>query len=70
MNGMQTLDMQTQKKRDNYNKVCAGFSISVLIFAKTVKQPQIGKKQNKTKKPDGTPIVILGNERFTHLILN
>jgi len=37
--------MQTQKKRDNYNKVCAGFSISsLLIFAKTVKWSQIGKK--------------------------
>lgn len=49
MNGMQTLDMQTQKKRDNYNKVCAGFSISVLIFAKTVKWSQIGKKKTKQK---------------------
>lgn len=49
MNGMQTLDMQTQKKRDNYNKVCAGFSISVLIFAKTVKWSQIGKKKPKQK---------------------
>lgn len=45
---MQRLDMQTQKKRDNYNKVCVGFSISVLIFAKTVKQLQIQKtKLNK-----------------------
>jgi len=41
----------TQKKRDNYNKVCAGFSISsVLIFAKTVKWSQIGGKKKTTKK--------------------
>lgn len=70
-NGMQTLDMQTQKKRGNFNKICAGFSISsVLIFAKTVKWSQIGGKKNKNKKTDGIPIVILGNERFTNLISN
>lgn len=64
---MQRLDMQTQKKRDNYNKVCVGFSISVLIFAKTVKQLQI-EKTKLNKKTDG--IVVLDNRRFTHLILN
>jgi len=50
-NDMQTLDMQTQKKRGNFNKICAGFSISsVLIFAKTVKWSQIGGKKKTTKK--------------------
>lgn len=49
---MQTPDMQTQKKRGNYNKVFAGFAISGLVFARTVKWSQIGegeKKHNKQK---------------------